>query len=49
MLIAELLLLSHSSTSRHSHRNADFIGQLGNAHFPFRQHDIDVNDDSMFV
>ena len=28
-----------------SHRNADFIGELGNGHFPFRQHDVDVNDD----
>ena len=24
---------------------ADFIGELGNAHFSFRQHDLDVNDD----
>jgi hypothetical protein len=24
---------------------ADFIGELGNAHFSFRQHDVDVNDD----
>ncbi len=28
-----------------SHRNAYFIGELGNAHFSFRQHDVDVNDD----
>ena len=24
---------------------ADFIGELGNAHFSFRQHDVGVNDD----
>jgi hypothetical protein len=24
---------------------ADFIGELGNSHFSFRQHDVDVNDD----
>ncbi len=45
MLIAESLSLCHSSTRRYSHLNTDFIGELGNAHFPFRQHDIDVNDD----
>ncbi len=27
-----------------SHRNADFIGEIGNAHFSFRQHELDVND-----
>jgi hypothetical protein len=32
-----------------SYHNADFIGELGNAHFSFRQHDVDVNDDCMFV
>ena len=45
MLIAESLSLCHSSTRRYSHRNADFIGELGNAHFSFREHELDVNDD----
>jgi hypothetical protein len=45
MLIAELLLLSILQHRDISHRNADFIGELGNAHFSFRQHDVDVNDD----
>jgi len=44
MLIAELPSLCHSSTPRY-YRNADFIGELGNAHFSLRQHDVDVNDD----
>jgi hypothetical protein len=35
MLIAELLLLCHSSTRRYSHRNADFTGEFGNAHSSF--------------
>ena len=45
MLIAESLSLCHSSTRRYSHRNTDFIGELGNAHFSFRQNDVDANDD----
>jgi hypothetical protein len=45
MLIAELPSLAILHHGDISHRNADFIGELGNAHFPFRQHDIDVNDD----
>ena len=28
-----------------SHRDADFVGKLGDAHLPLRQHDVDVNDD----
>jgi len=48
MLIAESLSLCHSSTRRYSHRNTDFVGELGNAHFSFRQHDVDVNDDCHF-
>jgi hypothetical protein len=45
MLIAELLCFAILQHRDISHRNADFIGELGNAHFSFRQHDVDVNDD----
>ncbi len=27
------------------HGDADFVGELGDAHFSLRQHDVDVNDD----
>ena len=27
------------------HRDADSLGQLGDAHLPLGQHDVDVNDD----
>ena len=28
-----------------SHGDADFLGELGDAHLPLRQHDVDVNRD----